>query len=229
VDSSAPGGNGRILVASDWHLGTRSPRAHAQLALAFLRRALADGDQVVLNGDIFEGLFERERAARLAHPEVVSALSELSRQGRLRQTQGNHDPQSGEERVELEWPGVGRILIAHGHAVDPLHGSAIGKLGDGISRHLGSLALVRGAARLANWTAETIAGERMVQIFRDRCLAAVDRGGYALGIFGHVHRQHLQAGERYANAGWLTEDRLEYLLLNGDGVHARALDRQEVG
>ncbi len=217
-----------LWVASDWHLGTRSPRVHRELVQAFLRQLQDSGDRLVLNGDIWEGLFEREPRARQAHPAVVAALDELQRQGRLEQTQGNHDPDTGVPGTEVSWPGLGRILISHGHGVDPLHGSGIGRLGDTISRHFGSLLVVRGAARVANLAAEAIAGEKMVSIFRQRCLESVSKGGYSLGIFGHVHRQYYRDGDPYVNSGWLSDERLEYLVLDSNGIHLRALKVSEV-
>jgi UDP-2,3-diacylglucosamine pyrophosphatase LpxH len=215
-----------VRIASDWHLGPRSPEAHRRLALAFLTRARADGVQVILNGDVLDDLFAGEEAARSC-PAVVEAMGALERDGRLRRTAGNHDPAVPLARLELEVPGIGRILVAHGHAVDPINASPIGRLGDGISRRFGRLAVVRGAAWLAEAVALGLAGAAMVRIFRSRCLAAVDREGFALGIFGHVHQQHLVPGDRYANAGSLHE-RLEYLELGPGGPRLGALGLDEV-
>jgi len=203
----------RVLVASDWHLSARSPSAHRRLAVGFLRRALEGSDEVVLNGDILEGLFTPAREAERALPDVMDALGALARAGRLRRTAGNHDPDAGAPRVVLDVAGVGRVLVAHGHDVDPLHRSPVGRLGDGISRSFGRLALVRGAAELAERSARAIAGARMAAAFRRRCLALVTAGGFDLGVFGHVHVPHLAPGDRYANAGALGDDALEHLVL----------------
>ncbi len=215
-----------VRIASDWHLGPHSPPDHLRLALAFLARARADGVDVILNGDILDDLFAGEAAAR-ACPAVVEAMAALASQGRLRRTAGNHDPDVPLARVELEVPGLGRVLVAHGHLVDPINASALGRLGDGISRRFGRLALVRGAAWLAEAAARALAGRAMARIFRARCLAAVEREGFALGVFGHVHRRHLQPGDRYANAGALGE-RLEYLELGPDGARLGALTLAEL-
>lgn len=204
-----------LRVASDWHLGPRSPAVHGRLALAFLERARADGVEVILNGDVFDDLFAGSAAER-AHPAVVEAMAGLASLGRLRRTAGNHDPGVPLARVELDQPGLGRVLVAHGHALDPISASPVGRLGDGISRRFGHLAVVRGAAWLAEVGARAVAGRAMVRIFRERCLASLRREGFALGVFGHVHAAHLVPGDPYCNAGWLGVH-LEYLELGPAG------------
>jgi hypothetical protein len=49
-----------------------------------------------------------------------------------------------------------------------------------------------------------------------------------MGIFGHIHRQYLVAGDRYANAGHLTDQRLEFIAISRDGVDAERLDIGEL-
>src|SRR5512147_2064591 len=101
-------GGGILRIASDWHLTPRSPSIHSRLAAGFLDRARDDGASVILNGDVFDDLFEgRGRCAR-AHPEVAAGIEALRTLGRLRRTRGNHDPDAGEDRVVVEWPGLGR-------------------------------------------------------------------------------------------------------------------------
>lgn len=213
-----------IRIASDWHLSPRTPPGQARLATAFLRAAREDGAEVILNGDVFDDLFEGPGRSARAHPDVIAALEALSALGRLRRTRGNHDPEAGEEQVLLDVPGVGKVLVAHGHAADPVSRSWIGRLGDGISRRFGRLGVVRGAAAFAEATARTVAGRHMVELFRRRCLALVEREGCDLGVFGHVHAPHLAPGDRYANAGSLGARGLEYLELGPGGprlcVHA---------
>ncbi|HEX9308368.1 MAG TPA: metallophosphoesterase [Anaeromyxobacter sp.] len=215
------------LVASDWHLSPESPPLHARLARAFLERAAAGGESVVLNGDVFEELYFGPRA-RAAHPEVVRAMDALARDGRLRTTRGNHDPGAGEERLALDVPGLGRVLVAHGDALDPLHASALGRLGDALSRRLGHLAVVRGAARLAEAAARGVADRRMREVFRRRCLAVVEREGFALGVFGHVHAPHLVPGDRYVNAGRLGPRTLGYVVLGPSGARLAELREDDL-
>lgn len=212
-----------VWIASDWHLAPGSPAAHGRLALSFLEAARASGARVILNGDVFDDLFAGPGRSQAAHPAVVAAMEALSAERRLARTRGNHDPDAGGERVELEWPGLGRVLVAHGHAADPVNASPVGRLGDAISRRFGRLGVVRGAAWLAEVAARTVAERRMIATFRRRCLAVVERGGYALGVFGHVHEAHLVPGDRYANAGSLAGDRLEYLALGTTGPRLEEL------
>jgi UDP-2,3-diacylglucosamine pyrophosphatase LpxH len=212
-----------VRIASDWHLGPATPPADARAALAFLAAARRDGARVVLNGDVFDDLFAGPGRAEAAHPDVVAALAVLGAAGLLERTAGNHDPDAGVARVVLEVPGIGRVLVMHGHAADPVNASIVGRLGDGISRRFGRLALVRGAAWLAEVAARAVAGDRMVSIFRSRCLAIVEREGFDLGVFGHVHAAHLVPGDRYANAGALRDGVLEYLELSPGGARLATL------
>jgi UDP-2,3-diacylglucosamine pyrophosphatase LpxH len=218
-----------VRVASDWHLGPSSPPVHGLLARAFLARARADGARVVLNGDVFDDLFEGRGRAAAAHPAVVAELEALARAGRLERTRGNHDPDAGAARVVLDVPGTGRVLVMHGHAVDPMNASALGRLGDGISRRFGRTALVRGAAHLAEAAARALAGRRIVEVFRARCEEVVRAEGFDLGVFGHVHVAHLAPGDRYANAGWLAGAALEYLELGAGGPALRVLREEDLG
>jgi UDP-2,3-diacylglucosamine pyrophosphatase LpxH len=206
-----------LWIASDWHLGPDSPPAHGRMALAFLERARAAGVEVILNGDAFDDLFAGPGRAEAAQPAVAAAIAALAGSRRLRRTSGNHDPAAGPERIVVERPGAGRILVAHGHALDPINASPIGRLGDSISRHFGRTRLVRGAARLAEVVARTLAEEQMVAVFRARCLRAVAAGGFDLGVFGHVHRAHLVAGDAYVNAGALADAGLDYLVIGDRG------------
>ena len=215
-------------IASDWHLSPGSPAVHGRLARAFLARARADGAHVILNGDVFEDLFSGPGRAEAAHPSVVAEIAAMRRAGSLRRTRGNHDPDAGEERLVLDVPGTGRVLVAHGHAVDPVNASPIGRLGDEISRRFGRFGPVRGAAWLAQATVRALAGARVVSLFRARCLALVEREGFDLGIFGHVHVVHLVAGDRYANAGALADDTLHYLELGPSGPRLAVLHPDEL-
>lgn len=211
----------RTVVASDWHLGTYSPPAHRALAAGFLRWAADASDRIVLNGDIFEGLFESPDRAARANPEVASLIAGLAQRGRLLRTQGNHDPDGGPVSVVLEHARLGRVLVAHGHLADPMHVSPVGHFGDGISRRFGHLGLVRGAA----WVAESFVAGALAapvdRMFRRKCLAMVARERCAFGVFGHNHRRYLAADDAYANAGRLRRDRLEYLVLDDTGPALR--------
>ncbi len=217
-----------LRIASDWHLAPRSPPAHARLAVAFLRRARADGASVILNGDVFDDLFAGTGRGALVHAGVVAELDRLRGEGRLRRLRGNHDPGGGEERVVLDWPTIGRVIVTHGDGIDPLHRSWLGRLGHAISLRAGSFALVRLAMALAEVTARALVGRRILRGFRTRCVELVAREACALGVFGHIHAQHLAPGDPYANAGWLHGGRLEYLELGPEGARLRVLTIEDL-
>jgi UDP-2,3-diacylglucosamine pyrophosphatase LpxH len=215
---------GTVLVASDWHLSPRSPPAHARLARELLALARAEGARVILNGDVFDELFSGPGLAEAAHPAVVRDIEALATEGRLVRTRGNHDPAAGDERAVLDVPGTGRVLVLHGHQIDPVARSPAGRLGDAITRRFGRTAAVRLAARLAEEAARAVAGHRMAAEFRRRALAHVEREGFDLGVFGHVHVAHAERGDRYANAGALLGGVLQFLELGAAGVRLRQLE-----
>jgi len=217
----------RTLIASDWHLSRYCPAATVTLALAFLERARDAGDAVILNGDIFEGLFEPVALSVGAHPHVMSLIGAMSRAGQLRRTEGNHDPGAGAPAIIMEHARFGSVLVMHGHAADPLRMSPVGRLGDFVSRKFGWIPAVRLAARLAEQSATLTAG-RLERVFSARCRDLVDQRVSAFGIFGHIHRQYLVPGDRYANAGHLTEQRLEFIAIGADGADAERLEIGDV-
>ena len=208
----------RVLIAGDWHLGTYSPPAQARLAVRFLEETGDAGHRIVLNGDIFEGLFEPAARAERAHPELSALITAMAAAGVLTRIEGNHDPGAGARSLVLEHGGLGRVLVTHGHLVDPVHDSSVGNFGDGISRRFGHLSLVRGAARMAEAVVAGAMAGPVDRLYRRRCLALVERERCVLGVFGHNHRRHLAAGDPYANAGCLRHARLEYLVLDAAGA-----------
>jgi hypothetical protein len=86
---------------------------------------------------------------------------------------------------------------------------------------------VRLAARLAEQSA-SLTAHRVEQMFSRRCRDLVARRLSGMGIFGHIHRQYLVAGDRYANAGHLTDQRLEFIAISRDGANAERLDITEL-
>jgi predicted phosphodiesterase len=220
--------SGRILIAGDWHLGTRSPRSHDRLALAFLERARVRRERVILNGDVFETLFLSPGVAERAHPEVAALVERLAGEGLLQRVEGNHDPGSGPPQLVLELSGLGRVLVAHGHTRDPVHRSLIGRLGEAVSRRFGRFAIVHFAMRFADAAAYFTLGRRIVRAFRRRWLAVVEREGFALGVFGHIHVSEVAQGERYVNGGCLAGEVLEYVALEPSGPRLCRLDVSEL-
>jgi hypothetical protein len=165
--------------------------------------------------------------SQAAHPHVVSLMEAMTRTGQLRRTEGNHDPGAGSSEIVLGHEGLGPILVMHGHVADPLRMSPVGRIGDFISRRLGWIPAVRLAARLAEQSA-SLTAHRVERVFSRRCRDLVARRPTRMGIFGHIHRQYLVAGDRYANAGHLTDQRLEFIAISRDGVDAERLDIGEL-
>lgn len=218
----------RTLIASDWHLGHYNSAGAARLAWTFLARARDAGDEVILNGDIFEGLFEPAMSAEAAHPRIAALIRGMAQSGQLRRLEGNHDPGCGPAEIVLDHGALGRVIVTHGHVVDPVRASAFGRMGDGISRRFGWFAPVRLAAGLAERSASLL-GRRVERAFSARGRALVDRFDANLGIFGHLHRQYVMPGDRYANAGHLTDRRLEFLILGEEGIEAACLEVPDTG
>lgn len=213
----------RTLIASDWHLGRYSSADTARLAETFLRRALDAGDAVILNGDIFECLFEPADQAEAAHADLSALIARMTSSGQLQRTEGNHDPGTGPAAIVLTHQALGRILVAHGHSVDSIRNSLPGRIGDAVSRRFGWMPLVRRAARLAEVTAG-LTLNRVERVFSARCISLVDRATCTFGVFGHIHRSHLSPGDRYVNAGHLTDTRLEFVALTTNEAMLEHLD-----
>lgn len=218
----------RTYVASDWHLGSLSPPQHSKLAATFLQRIADENAFVVLNGDIFEGLFEPIDDALACQRDVFSQVQQLQQAGQLRLVVGNHDPTLGEAKVIVGVAGIGRVLIAHGHAADPWQRTPLCQLGDAVSRRFGKWVAVRGAAHLVESITFATVGRQVRAAFQARCSAWVRQEHCQLGVFGHVHEQYLEAGNPYANAGWMDATRLQYLMFDANGPHKGALHLKDI-
>ena len=126
-------------------------------------------------------------------------------------------------------PGLGRVLVAHGHAYDPVHSSWLGRLGAAVSRRFGRWTVVYLAMQLADTIARLAGGRKIVEVFRERWLALLKKEGLSLGVFGHVHVSEIILGQRYANCGFLSRDLLEYLALEPNGPRLCRLHLSELG
>jgi predicted phosphodiesterase len=218
----------RILIAGDWHLGARSPASHDRLARAFLERARAARERVILNGDIFETLFLAAGVAERAHPQVAALVECMAAEGLLQRVEGNHDPGAGPPELVFDLPGLGRVLVAHGHARDPVHASLIGRIGEAVSRKHGRLAIVHLAMRIADAAAYVTIGRKLARTFRRRWIEVVEREGFSMGVFGHTHVSEVAPGGRYVNGGYLSDERLEYVAIEPNGPRLCRLDVSEL-
>jgi UDP-2,3-diacylglucosamine hydrolase len=95
----------RTIVVSDIHLGA-IPASNEESFLSFLRGAGALGDELLINGDLFDFWYEYGQVVPRGHFSVLSALHELVRGGMpVRFLGGNHDAWAGsflEEEVGIE-------------------------------------------------------------------------------------------------------------------------------
>ncbi len=118
-----------LYVFSDAHLGGASLDKEQEklkkLALLF-SKVSADGDRVVILGDLFDFWFEYKYVIPKAHHEVLFALRELVKQGiQVDYVSGNHDFWMGDffqnhlgipvhpDQFELEY-GRQKFLLVHG-------------------------------------------------------------------------------------------------------------------
>lgn len=111
--------NGRCLIVSDLHLGSRYCLRDAFIAC--LDR-MPPGMTLVLNGDTVDRVHERLPAGDTA---VIERLREESRRREIVWIYGNHDAgyqvaSPGNIRFVEEWIIDGKLLAAHGHGFDPV-------------------------------------------------------------------------------------------------------------
>ncbi len=125
----------RLLVLSDAHVGA-TPPATEEALLAFLERAPALGDALLLNGDIFDFWFAYRRVIPRRNFQVAAAIARLRRRMPVAMVGGNHD-RWGEDfwerdldvrfapfELELDIGGR-RVLAVHGDGVTESHWSAV--------------------------------------------------------------------------------------------------------
>lgn len=124
----------RIWLISDLHLGDGSPSdaffGKDRHLMALIRRVAREGALLVVNGDALnvQQAWTLTRILR-AHQELLAAMSDLARDGRLIYILGNHDQDLSLYRDILQFRvcdalHVGeRVLISHGHEHDPYIGA----------------------------------------------------------------------------------------------------------
>lgn len=124
----------RIWLVSDLHLGDGSPSdaffGKDRHLMALIRRVAQEGGLLVVNGDALDvqQAWTLTRILR-AHQELLAAMSDLARDGRLIYILGNHDQDLSLYRDILHFRvcdalHVGdRALISHGHEHDPYIGA----------------------------------------------------------------------------------------------------------
>ena len=220
----------RTVVVSDIHLGAVA-EANARAFLAFLSEAPRRGDDLLINGDLFDFWFEYREVIPRGQLDVLARLRTLVDGGMpVRFVGGNHDAWGGsflrdEVGIDvLEGPirthvGGRRAYVAHGDGLGggdrgyrALRWAARSRGGRGLFRWLHPDLGVP-LARLASGTRRAQARGREAVSPRADALAACARGLLAadpdldLVVFGHAHRPEVtevRPGRYYLNAGdWL--------------------------
>lgn len=239
----------RTVVVSDIHLGAIRPANEAAF-LRFLERVPDLGDELLINGDLFDFWYEYGEVVPRGHFRVLSALHQLIRAGiPIRYLGGNHDAWAGSflsDEVGIDIVDGPAILEVGGRRAYVAHGDGLGG-GDWGYRFLKWSSRSRAGrfafrllhpglgiplARLASSTEGKAArGESHVssraprlEDFAHDLLAA--REDLDLVIFGHVHQpvlEEVRPGRFYLNAGdWI--DSCTYALVSSDAVALHRFD-----
>ncbi len=222
--------NSRTVVVSDIHLGAIPP-AGERAFLAFLEGVPDLGDELLINGDLFDFWFEYREVVPRGHFAVLAALRGLVEGGLpVRFLGGNHDAWGGgflEREVGIrlvEGPAVldvggRRAYVAHGdglgvgdwgyRALKRASRSRLGRaLFGAIHPDLGVPAARRASAteirRVGGPGPEVARADRLASHARELLASRED---IDLVIFGHTHRPQLEEvrpGRYYLNAGdWI--------------------------
>lgn len=220
----------RTVVVSDIHLGA-IPDAAERAFRGFLERVPDLGDDLLINGDLFDFWFEYREVVPRGHFAVLAALRGLVERGLVvRFLGGNHDAWAGSflaEEVGLDLVEGPAVLEVGGRRAYVAHGDGLGG-GDWAYRALKRASRSRlgrtifgvvhpdlgvPVARRASATEEKRAAGPGHETSRADRLAEHARGLLArrddldLVVFGHSHRPELEEvrpGRFYLNAGdWL--------------------------
>jgi len=121
--------NPRSVVVSDVHLGA-IPEENERAFLAFLRTVGDLGDDLLINGDLFDFWFEYRQVVPRGHFDALAALRSLVTDGiSVRFLGGNHDGWAGSflaEEIGLEIVEGPAVLPVGGRTAYVAHGDGIG-------------------------------------------------------------------------------------------------------
>ena len=220
----------RTIVVSDIHLGAVAEK-NATAFLAFLDEAGRWGDELLINGDLFDFWFEYGQVIPRGQLDVLARLHRLAEGGmRILFMGGNHDAWGGsflrdEVGIEilrepaLRHIGGRRAYIAHGDGLGPadrgyrlLRWAARSPVGRGLFRwvhpDLGiPLARLASGTRRAQARGSWNESPRASLLARHAAEVLAVHEDVELVVFGHSHRPEvteLAPGRFYLNAGdWL--------------------------
>lgn len=235
----------QLVVVGDAHLGA-VPAGVEEALLDFLEQVPAEGDGLLVNGDLFDFWFAWRRAIPRGGFRVASALTQLARRIPVYMTGGNHDRwgdsfwdrdagiRFGAEGVRFK-VGARETLAVHGDGLTEQHWPA--RLIHRITRSRVTIATFRSLPPdFGFWLVDHLSG-RLADSTRDAAVldrAAIAQAAWAearlraepalgLLIMGHTHRVALgeiAPGQTYLNPGaWL--DDLKYAVAGESGVELR--------
>jgi UDP-2,3-diacylglucosamine hydrolase len=233
----------RCIVVADAHLG-QVPRAVTTAFHAFLDRVPQPGDQLLINGDLFDFWFEYRTVVPRRHLGTVIELRALVERGvAVTFMGGNHDRWGGDflrydvgvayhaGSVEIELAGR-RAFVVHGDGLTEQHWS--GAFTHWLLRQPVTVAVFRLLhPALGFWIADklsgTLADSTKDAAVLDRAEAAqaayaqallARRPELSLVVMAHTHRARLEVlpdGRAYLNPGAFL-DRGRYAVVGPAGV-----------
>jgi UDP-2,3-diacylglucosamine hydrolase len=237
----------RCFVVADAHLG-QVPPAVAVAFHAFLDQIPRPGDQLLINGDLFDFWFEYATTIPRRHVATAMKLGEVVRRGvAVTFLGGNHDRWGGDflrrdlgiqyqtGEVTLELAGR-RALVVHGDGLTEQHWG--GALTHWLLRQPATVAVFRTFhPTVGDWIAHrlsgTLADSTKDKAVLDRAEAAqaayardllVRRPDLSLVVMAHTHRARLDQlpdGRAYVNPGAFL-DGGRYAVITPDAVELRA-------
>jgi UDP-2,3-diacylglucosamine hydrolase len=233
----------RCLVLADAHLGQVSPSVETALH-RFLATVPRPGDELLVNGDLFDFWFEYASVIPRRHFATVAKLHDLVARGiPVTFVGGNHDRWGGDflrhdlgiafhaGAAELELAGR-RAFVAHGDGYTEQHWS--GALTHRLLRHPATVAVFRMLhPTIGFWIARKLSGALADSTKNKAVLdrAEADQAAYARGlltrrpelalvVLAHTHRPRLERlpdGRAYLNPGaFLNEGR--YAVVTRDDI-----------
>jgi len=238
----------RVVLVADAHLGDASPSLEAAFH-AFLDAVPDLGDELLINGDLFDFWFEYRSVVPRRHFGTVVRLMELRRRGvPITLVGGNHDRWGGDflrrdlgisfygGEAELTLAGR-RAFVAHGDGLTEQRRSA--KLLHRLTRHPVTIGLFRAIhPDVGFWIADKLSGhlaDNNGHATRDR--AALAQAEYARSLFtrrpelslvilAHTHRPALDClpgGRAYVNPGaWV--DGFRYAVITKSEVELKTFE-----
>ncbi len=242
----------RCLVVADAHLG-QVPESVARAFHTFLDTVPQAGDELVLNGDLFDFWFEYGSVVPRRHLPTVMKLAGLVQRGiPVTFLGGNHDRWGGDflrhDMGIRYYPGAAelvlagrRALVVHGDGLTEQHWS--GELLHWLLRQPATIAVFRTLhPAIGVWIADRLSGA-LADSTKDKAVldrAEAAQAAYAKGVLAqrpelslivmaHTHRPRLEPvgnGRAYVNPGAFL-DGGRYAVVTKDDVELKTFTPQK--